>query len=218
MKAARAKSSCALAWISRYEDRKRHITNFDLRSPCIANSTLSRTVSLGNRLVIWKVRAIPNAVRRWLGQRVTSWPNSRICPDVAGNIPVIRLNSVVLPAPFGPMMALRSPGMIFSVTPRTACSPPKLFDSRLSSRTGCPPFVGVSEVTLMSRFSQGLGGRGSWRNPSSIATLIAELAGRVVAAVDGRLQELVLVELTELSDIRVGLDDGVPELILVVPE
>jgi hypothetical protein len=30
------------------------------------------------------------------------------------------LNNVVLPAPLGPMMAFLSPGMIFSVTPRTA--------------------------------------------------------------------------------------------------
>ena len=34
-------------------------------------------------------------------------------PSSTGKIPVIRLNSVVLPAPFGPMMALRSPGMIW---------------------------------------------------------------------------------------------------------
>ncbi len=51
-------------------------------------------------------------------------------------MPVIRLNSVVLPAPFGPMMALRSPGMIFSDTPRTARKPPKAFDRSFSSSTG----------------------------------------------------------------------------------
>jgi len=51
---------------------------------------------------------------------VTSLPNSSTCPALDGKIPVIRLNSVVLPAPFGPMIALRSPGMILNVTPRTA--------------------------------------------------------------------------------------------------
>ena len=61
--------------------------------------------------MIWKVRAMPSAVRRWLGQSVTSRPNSSTCPDDAGKMPVMRLNSVVLPAPFGPMIALRSPGM-----------------------------------------------------------------------------------------------------------
>jgi len=34
------------------------------------------------------------------------------------------------------MMALRSPGMILSVTSRTARRPPKLFESARSSRTG----------------------------------------------------------------------------------
>ena len=63
---------------------------------------------------------MPSAVRRWLCQPVTSWPNSSTWPELAGNMPVIRLNSVVLPAPFGPMIALRSPGMILNVTPRTA--------------------------------------------------------------------------------------------------
>ena len=44
-------------------------------------------------------------------------------------MPVIRLNNVVLPAPFGPMMALRSPGMIVNVTlARRRASPPKLLD------------------------------------------------------------------------------------------
>ena len=70
---------------------------------------------------------MPSAVRRWLGQDVTSLPNSSTCPDVAGKIPLMRLNSVVLPAPFGPMIALRSPGMIVSDTPRTARKPAEGF-------------------------------------------------------------------------------------------
>ena len=62
----------------------RHITNFDARRPVMASSTLSSTVSFGNRLVTWNVRAIPSAVRRWLGQLVTSRPNSSTCPALAG--------------------------------------------------------------------------------------------------------------------------------------
>ncbi len=53
-------------------------------------------------------------------------------------MPVIRLNKVVLPAPFGPMMALRSPGMMRSVTSRVACKPPKLLHKPLSSSAGTP--------------------------------------------------------------------------------
>src|SRR5262245_6386133 len=115
---------------------KRHVTNLVGRTPLIARSTLSSTVSFGNRLVIWNVRAMPSAVRRWLGQPVTSFPNNRTCPDVAGRIPVTTLNSVVFPAPFGPMIALRSPRKIFRLTSRTACRPPKLLHRPLSSRTG----------------------------------------------------------------------------------
>ncbi len=66
------------------------------------------------------------------------------CPEVAGRIPVIKLNKVVLPAPFGPMIALRSPGKTVSVTPRTARRPPKLFDRPRSSRAGAPPFAFTS--------------------------------------------------------------------------
>ena len=96
---------------------------------------------------------MPSAVRRWLGQRVTSWPNSSTRPDDAGRMPVIRLNSVVLPAPFGPMMALRSPGMIFSDTPRTARKPPKAFDRSFSSSTGAPfvPFWLTHKPALKKR-------------------------------------------------------------------
>src|SRR5262249_52311446 len=47
------------------------------------------------------------------------------------------------------------------------------------------------------------------------AELFAELAGRIIPAVDGSLQKLVLLELAELIDVRIGLDDDVPELFLV---
>src|SRR6516162_7180597 len=140
------------------------------------------------------------------------------CPEVAGKIPVIKLNRVVLPAPFGPMMALRSPGMILNVTSRTARRPPKLFESARSSRTGSPPVACASVFTSGSLpiASEATGARET--EPRSMAMLVAEFAGRVVSAVDRRLEELLLVELPELGDVRVSLDDGVPELLLVVAE
>src|SRR5215469_9766023 len=140
------------------------------------------------------------------------------CPEVAGKIPVSKLTWVVLTAPFGSMMALRSPGMILSVTSRTARRPPKLFESARSSRTGWPPFARASVFTSVSLpiASEAAGARET--EPRPTATLVAEFAGRVVAAVDRRLEELLLVELPELADVRIGLDDGVPELLLVVAE
>src|SRR4030095_14881925 len=61
-------------------------------------------------------------------------------------------------------------------------------------------------------------GRGCATAPRPMGALIAEFAGREVAAVDRRLEELLLFELPELVDVRIGLDDGVPELVLVVAE
>src|SRR5262249_54068482 len=54
--------------------------------------------------------------------------------------------------------------------------------------------------------------------PRPTTTLIAEFAGREVPAVDRRLEELLLVELPELADVRIGLDDRVPKLFLVIAE
>src|SRR5262249_30552679 len=157
------------------------------------------TLSLGKRCEIWKVRAIPIAVRRWLGQRVTSRPNSSTRPDEAGRMPVMRLNSVVLPAPFGPMIAARSPGMILNVTRRTAWRPPKFLDRPRNSRMGAWPPAGVSASTI------GLSGSTTERpglriSPADIS--LAVLAGRIVATVDRRRQELRPVELAELTDVR----------------
>src|ERR1700722_11196961 len=221
---------------------KRHITYFDARRPLIAKSTLSSTESFGKRLVTWNVRAMPSAVRRWLGQRVTSWPNSSTRPDDAGRMPVIRLNSVVLPAPFGPMMALRSPGMILSDTPRTARSPPKVFDRSFSSSTGPPlllrwwltrksapeiqtchpyssPFQGEETGRPLSlHYLPRKGGGSTWRACQRSPRLFAILAGREVAAVDRLLEERILAVCPELADVRISLDHDVPELWLVVTE
>src|SRR5262245_11664572 len=113
------------------------------------------------------------------------------------------------------MMALRSPGMILSVTARR---PPKLFESARSSGTGSPPFACASVFTSISLPSASEATGAPEMEPRPMAALIAEFAGRVVAAVDRRLEELLLVELPELGDVRIGLDDGVPELLLVVAE
>src|SRR6266568_2051328 len=45
----------------------------------------------------------------------------------------MRLSSVVLPAPFGPMMPRISPGATAKLTPSTAASPPKRFARSLVS-------------------------------------------------------------------------------------
>src|SRR5215475_7045143 len=72
-------------------------------------------------------------------------------PEVAGKMPVMTLNSVVLPAPFGPMMALRSPGKICRSMFRNARTPPKLLHSPSSARTGPPQFMWISTPTMRIR-------------------------------------------------------------------
>src|SRR5919199_3309080 len=94
-----------------------------------ARFRFSATVRCLNRLVIWKVRASPSAARRNGGVRVTSWPKSRMRPDVGVSCPATRLNRVVLPAPLGPIRARRSPGCMLKDTSRTAFSPPNCIET-----------------------------------------------------------------------------------------
>src|SRR5262245_16278078 len=54
--------------------------------------------------------------------------------------------------------------------------------------------------------------------PISPSPLVAESARRIVAPIDRHFQVLVFFELPELADVGVGLDDGVPELVLLVAE
>src|SRR6516164_3741637 len=113
------------------------------------------------------------------------------------------------------MIAWRSPGMILSVTARR---PPKFFESARSSRTGSPPFARASVFTADSLPIACEATGALAMEPRPTAALIAEFAGREVPAVDRLLEELVLAELPELADVRIGLDDGVPKLLLVVAE
>src|SRR5687768_7385844 len=161
-------------------------------SACTASRQFSPTVSVGKRFEIWNVRVSPSAARRCVGMRVTSRPNNSMRPSVTGSAPAIRLNSVVLPAPLGPMSARRSPGRTASSTPSTARSPPKTFETR--SR----------------RSAQSLRRRAS----------LTVLARRIVPAVQRPLQVLVRLVLPELGDGRVGGDDGVlqPVLALDLPD
>src|SRR3954447_2172447 len=59
------------------------------------------------------------------GRCVTSCPKSSTEPAVGGNSPETTLKSVVLPAPFGPRIARRSPGKTSRSTSSHARTPPK---------------------------------------------------------------------------------------------
>ena len=61
-------------------------------------------------LVRWNERPMPSRQRSCGAMPVTSGSLKTTRPVSGRRWPVIRLKSVVLPAPFGPMMALIEPG------------------------------------------------------------------------------------------------------------
>ena len=87
-------------------------------------STFSSTVISANGRGIWKVRPTPRAMRRFRASRDTSWPPILIVPDVGLRLPASRLNSVVLPAPLGPISPSISPAPSAIDMPSTARRPP----------------------------------------------------------------------------------------------
>ncbi len=65
----------------------------------------SNTVMRGKIEVIWKLRDSPSRLISCGARLAVDLPSTVIEPELIGKRPEIRLNSVVLPAPLGPMMA-----------------------------------------------------------------------------------------------------------------
>src|SRR5882762_3642258 len=84
-------------------------------------------------LVIWKERANPRRARAGADSAVTSSPAKRTRPRSGRRLPASWPISVVLPAPFGPMMAWVSPSRTSRSTSSLASSAPKLFLKPLTS-------------------------------------------------------------------------------------
>ena len=89
-----------------------------------ATRTLSRTDRDVNSSSRWNVRATPRLARRCGGSLEMSRPSRATRPEVAESSPVTTLNSVVLPAPFGPMSPVTRAGSTVSDTPPSASLPP----------------------------------------------------------------------------------------------
>ena len=81
---------------------------------------------------------MPSVTRSWVESLVMSRPSKAMEPEVGGKNPLIRLKKVVLPAPFGPMIAHNSPFATSSDTSRTATRLPNLLVTLLISRTFMP--------------------------------------------------------------------------------
>src|SRR6516165_2364596 len=85
---------------------------------------------------------MPRCVRLRLAMRVISRSNRLTEPASGASSPVIRLNSVVFPAPFGPMMSRRSPGSTLSLTLRVTRRPPNDLLKLLMTSALIPPLRG----------------------------------------------------------------------------
>ncbi len=107
-----------------------------LRCRSAATRMLSRTDSEPNTSRRWKVRARPSRAN-WCGRApVTSLPSTTIRPALGSCMPVATLNSVVLPAPFGPMRPMICPSCRSRLTLLTASRPPKRTLTSRSSTAG----------------------------------------------------------------------------------
>src|SRR5918992_5350329 len=95
-------------------------------------TTFSSSVISPSSRVSWNVRPMPARAIRWGCQPVMSRASNAIDPALGPIRPVIRLKTVVFPAPLGPISPVIDPGSTRKLQSRTAWTPP---NSRLSSRS-----------------------------------------------------------------------------------
>src|SRR6201996_3771479 len=99
----------------------------------------SRTEILPNGWVIWNVRTMPAAQMRCGARPVMSRPSKEIRPASGRWKPAMAANSVVLPAPLGPIRPTISPAFTVSDAWSTAFRPPKALERPCTSSTARPP-------------------------------------------------------------------------------
>src|SRR5262245_34580198 len=98
--------------------------------------TFSSTVIEPKSRMFWKVRQMPSAVRRYDASSPISRPAKRMCPASGPRAPVTRLKNVVLPAPFGPMIAWTPPASTARSSFERTTSFPKLRESPSTASSG----------------------------------------------------------------------------------
>src|SRR5947199_838919 len=92
-----------------------------------------------------------------------SSPKKRMVPDDGRKSPVTQLNSVVLPAPFEPSTARRSPGRTVMVTSVSAASAPNSRVTPRSSSAAPAPTADrrCATLSMAASIRAGRGGRGA---------------------------------------------------------
>src|SRR5229473_4005445 len=97
--------------------------------------TFSSTDMPSNVCGTWNVRARPSCARTSGVRSVMSWPSNKTWPEVDKRSPVRQLNSVDLPAPFGPIRPRMSPCSSVTDAASTALKLPKAFVTLRASRS-----------------------------------------------------------------------------------
>src|SRR5437588_1021004 len=100
----------------------------------IPMTRFSSTVSDPNSSSRWNVRPTRSLARLCDGQSVTSYPKRWTRPETGFTFPVITLNSVVFPAPLGPMSPTICPAPTLSETVSSALTPPNRTETSVASR------------------------------------------------------------------------------------
>src|SRR5918993_1038316 len=118
---------------------------------------LSRTDITASDLVSWKVRTMPSVATRWAGIPWSFRPSNVHLPMSALSNPVRRLNSVVLPAPLGPMSAVTTPRWTSRWSTSTAATPSKRRRTESATRMGSGLATPGSEATPASRSAASAG-------------------------------------------------------------
>ncbi len=116
----RARSSLSLAGRPSAAEKKPALAR--LVAPAM---TFSRTVMPANSPTPCRVRAMPSPASLCGLSPSSRSPRQRSTPSSGSMKPQTTLNSVVLPAPFGPMTPSTSPGSTNSDTESSAVRPPK---------------------------------------------------------------------------------------------
>src|SRR5207245_7398917 len=162
----------------------------------------------------WNVRAIPLAVSSCGARRVTVAPSSRTLPPSARRCPEMRLMSVVLPAPFGPMSPKACPAATARSTRSTAWTPPKvLLSCRVSSNIrGSDPAREIDDdreqdgsledVAVVLERAQQLGQRGKDRRPEDRADDVRDASDDREDEDLHRLRERKVVGVDRERDVR----------------
>src|ERR1700688_4982450 len=157
---------------------------------------------------------MPSWARRCGGSVVTSWPSTIMRPPVGGSAPAMALNSVVLPAPLGPIMARRWPRGTVRLTPSTA--------RKASNATTTSESVQIgSDTTIAGRWNAAPAAPPRWRAQGSLmpsgSSLLDTSGSSLLDALEGsRIRRLLHVSLgvvsPELRNVRIARHRHVPVL------